>query len=78
MTADKSNLSQQLLSQYGPMVSGKDLYLALGYKSYGAFRLANESNLLPIKVFKLDHRRDWFALTNDLAQWLSSLNHGQP
>ncbi len=55
------------------MVSGKDLYLALGFKSYGAFRLANENHLIPIKVFKIANRRDWHALTNDLAQWLTSL-----
>lgn len=66
-------LSQKLLMQYGPMISGKDLYLALGFKSYGAFRLANERNEIPIKVFKIPKRRDWYALTTDLSQWLTSL-----
>jgi len=55
------------------MIGGKDLYLAMGFKSYGAFRLANERKEIPIKVFKIPKRRDWYALTSDLAQWLISL-----
>lgn len=73
MTNHQSNLSQQLLDQYGPMVSGRDLYTALGFKSYGAFRLANEKKQIPINVFKIANRRDWHALTGDLAAWLTSL-----
>lgn len=75
MTDSQQNLSDQLLVRYGPMVGGKDLYLALGFKSYGAFRLANERNEIPIKVFKIPKRRDWYALTSDLAQWLANLAH---
>jgi hypothetical protein len=75
MTDSQQNLSDQLLVRYGPMVGGKDLYLALGFKSYGAFRLANERNEIPIKVFKIPKRRDWYALTSDLAQWLANLSH---
>lgn len=55
------------------MISGRDLYVALGFKSYEAFRLANESKQIPIKVFKIAHRRNWHALTDDLATWLDSL-----
>jgi hypothetical protein len=67
------NLLNDLMDRYGPMVGGKDLYLALGFKSYGAFRLANERNEIPIKIFKIPKRRDWYALTSDLAQWQLSL-----
>lgn len=73
MPKDQNSLSQQLLDKYGPMVSGQDLYLALGFKSYGAFRLANANKQIPIKVFKIARRRDWHALTGDLAAWLTSL-----
>ena len=73
MAHESHNLNRQLLEKYGPMIGGKDLYLAMGFKSYGAFRLANERKEIPIKVFKIPKRRDWYALTSDLAQWLISL-----
>lgn len=73
MASEPHNLNQQLLDRYGPMIGGGDLYLALGFKSYGAFRLANERKEIPIKVFKIPKRRDWYALTTDLAQWLTTL-----
>jgi len=67
------NLHDQLLEKYGPLVAGADLYLALGFRTYGAFRLAREKGEIPIPVFKIPHRRDWHALSGDLAEWLSSL-----
>lgn len=73
MATDQKCLRQQLLEEYGPLVSGRNLYLALGFKSYGAFRLANERHEIPIKVFKLPNRKGWYALSSDLALWLASL-----
>ena len=73
MTSDEFNLSGKLIREYGPMIGGRDLYSALGFKSYGAFRLAKERGEIPIGIFKLPKRRDWYALTSDLAQWLMSL-----
>ncbi len=70
-----STLSCQLLREYGPMIGGRDLYSALGFKSYGAFRLAKERGEIPIEIFKIPKRRDWYALTTDLAQWLISLSY---
>lgn len=55
------------------MIGGRDLYSALGFKSYGAFRLAKERGEIPVEIFKIPKRRDWYALTTDLAQWLMSL-----
>ena len=73
MANELNVLNQQLLEKYGPMVGGKDLYAILGFKTYGSFRLANERQLIPVKIFKIPRRRDWYALTSDLAQWLLSL-----
>ena len=73
MTSIDSTLSSQLIREYGPMIGGRDLYSALGFKSYGAFRLAKERREIPIEIFKIPKRRDWYALTTDLAQWLTTL-----
>lgn len=72
MDSSKS-LAQLLLDQYGPMIGGKDLYQALGFRSYAAFRLANEQMKTPIPVYQLPGRRGWFARTDDLANWLINL-----
>lgn len=73
MTSIDSTLSSQLIREYGPIIGGRDLYSALGFKSYGAFRLAKEREEIPIEIFKIPKRRDWYALTTDLAQWLTTL-----
>lgn len=73
MATTEHNLLKDLMDRYGSMVGGKDLYLALGFKSYGAFRLANERGEIPINIFKIPKRRDWYALTSDLVQWQMSL-----
>jgi len=75
MTPIDSTLSGKLIREYGPMIGGRDLYSALGFKSYGAFRLAKERGEIPVEIFKIPKRRDWYALTTDLAQWLMSLTH---
>lgn len=73
MTKNRANLSNELLNKYGPMIGGGDLYLALGFRTYGTFRLAKERGEIPIEIFKIPKRRDWYALTSDLAQWLISV-----
>ena len=75
MTTNQANLSNELLNKYGPMIGGSDLYLALGFKTYGTFRLAKERGEIPIEIFKIPKRRDWYALTTDLALWLNTLGH---
>jgi hypothetical protein len=77
MDSSKS-LAQLLLDQYGPMIGGKDLYQALGFRSYAAFRLANEQMKIPIPVYQLHGRRGWFARTDDLANWLINLGNNKP
>lgn len=76
MDSSKS-LAQLLLDQYGPIIGGKDLYQALGFRSYAAFRLANEQMKTPILVYQLPGRRGWFARTDDLAKWLINLGKSE-
>jgi hypothetical protein len=74
MTNRQINLTQNLITIYGPMMSGEKLYGALGFQTYGAFRLAKERGEIPIGVFKIPKRRDWHALTTDVADWLANVN----
>jgi len=65
-------LERELSSQYGPMMSGESLRIALGYPSQEAFRQAFVRKKTPIPVFSIEHRRGKFALTKDVATWLAS------
>jgi len=64
-------LERELFARFGPMLSGEDLWVALGYPSMEAFRQALSRNLLPVPVFSLPHRRGKFALVKDVAHWLA-------
>lgn len=64
-------LEQDLLDKYGPMMSGDNLRIALGYPSKDAFRQALVRKTLPIAVFSIEKRRGKFALTKDVATWIA-------
>lgn len=65
------NLTSQLLDQYGPTISGRDLYAALGFKSYAAFHRSKQRGEIGVNVFTIPGRRGWFALTPEIAEWLN-------
>jgi hypothetical protein len=74
MNNKQSNLTQTLLTIYGPVISGEKLYTALGFRTYGAFRSAKNRGEMPVEVFKMPNRRDWHARTSDIAGWLTNVN----
>jgi len=41
-----------LLHQYGPTISGPDLYEALGFKTYAAFHSCHQRDEIGVNVFK--------------------------
>lgn len=65
-------LERDLSEKHGPMMSGKDLRIALGYPSQEAFRQAYVRKTIPIPVFPIERRRGKFALTRDVAAWLAA------
>lgn len=65
------NLANQLHARFGPIIGGGDLYAALGFKTYAAFHRSQRRNELGVHVFGLPRRRGWFALTDEVARWLS-------
>jgi len=68
-------LYESLLRRYGPMISGDDLRIALGYPSKDAFRQAIVRTTVPVTVFSIEQRRGKFALTKDVAAWLAEQRH---
>lgn len=71
---DKSlmaELEQELFNRHGPMMTGKELRVALGYPSNDAFRQALVRKTLPVPVFPIEKRRGKFALTKDVATWIA-------
>jgi len=62
--------ADKLLNQFGPTLGGRDLYAALGFKTYAAFHRSKQRNEVGVNVFSLPGRRGWFALTLDVADWL--------
>ena len=59
-----------MISNFGPTLGGRDLYAALGFKTYAAFHRSQQREELGVHVFKLPGRQGWFALTDDVARWL--------
>lgn len=64
-------LVRRLSAQYGTVLSSNALIKELGYPSAAAFQQALARGVMPVPVFKLEHRRGSFALTQDVAMWLS-------
>lgn len=64
-------LENDLLRQYGPILTGDALKKSLGYPSMDAFRQALSRGTLPVPVFPLENRRGKFALAKDVAKWLA-------
>lgn len=63
-------LAGQLFDRYGPALGGRDLYAALGFKTYASFHRSKQRGEVGVHVFPLPGRRGWFALTADVAAWL--------
>lgn len=66
-------LRSELLECYGPMVGGPELIKLLGFKTYTAFYRTWRAGDLGVQVFHIPGRRGLFALTQDVAAWMSQL-----
>lgn len=66
------NTETELLKRYGPLMSGNELYQALGFNSYRVFYTHFHAGHLEVPVFKLKGRKGWFAKTVDVARWIDS------
>lgn len=66
----EKTLQSDLMSHYGPIIGGEDLYKVLGYKTSSAFRLALNQGDINLSIFHIEKRRGRFSLTIDIAKWL--------
>ena len=66
-------LEKELTEKHGAVVGNSDLRHLLGFKSYSSFNRAVRMNLLELDIFMIKNRRGKFALTKDVAQWISVL-----
>jgi len=55
------------------MVGGPELTKLLGFKTYAAFYRTWRAGDLGVPVFHIPGRRGVFALTQDVAVWMSQL-----
>lgn len=64
------SLRADLLEQYGPLMDGKALQQALGFRSADALRVAINRKRLGFKTFKVYGRPGPFATTSEVAEFL--------
>lgn len=69
----EAEVTQWLLQEHGPLMSGEALWSSIGFKNSAAFRQAKSQGRLCVPVFSLPQRRGTFALTKDVADWLGNL-----
>lgn len=68
----ETELYKTLSSRYGEMIGGDKLRLVLGFSSLSALCQAISRDTLGLPVFHVTGRRGRFALTIDVADWLTT------
>lgn len=69
-----SDLADQMVKQYGPILGGTELRNVLGFKAASTFNRAKRLNLIGVHIFQLPNRRGSYALTADVADWLNRMS----
>ena len=72
-TAERREDVASYFESQGPLLGGKPLWTALGYRSNEAFRAARKRGLSPVKTHVIPGRRGVFAYTTDVVNWLASV-----
>ena len=70
MPFDALRWRETQLERLGPLVGGSQLITMLGYRTPDAFEKARTKNLVGVRVFRLENRRGWYALTTEVCEWL--------
>ena len=68
-----SGLYEDLIARHGPLLSGRDLVRALGFRNAAALRQARLRGHIAVPVFSLPNRKGAFAMTRDVADWLGNM-----
>ena len=63
-------LTKLMTKVHGPLLSGDFLFRSLGYSSSDALRQAFHRNTIPITLIDFPNRKNKFALSDVIAEWL--------
>lgn len=74
ITPNPTSLRETLYKQFGPLIGGADLRKALGFRSAASFQRAVRNKSLPVHIFEIPGRRWKFALTTDVAAWITRIS----
>lgn len=69
----QSGLRESMLRMHGPLLGGDALVAALGHKNHASLRQARRRGQVAVTLFTVPNRRGWFALTQEVADWLASM-----
>lgn len=69
----RTQLRESLLRLHGPLLGGAPLVAALGHRSTASLRQARRRGQVAVPLFVVPNRRGWFALTQDVADWLAEM-----
>lgn len=69
----QAELRESLLRSHGPLLGGGALVAALGHRSAASLRQARRRGQVAVTLFTVPNRRGWFALTQEVADWLVSV-----
>lgn len=67
----RAALENDLITRYGPVLTGDVLIQALGYISKDAFRQSVIRRTVGVQLFELDNRRGKYALTKEVENYLA-------
>lgn len=71
LIALQAALENDLMTRYGPVLTGDVLIKALGYISKDAFRQSVIRKTVGVQLFEMDNRRGKYALTKEVASYLA-------
>ena len=74
VTTALSDREKRLITQYGEILSVKDLAEVFKYSSPGSVRKAHELGHLPVKLKKFENRRGFFATAKSVAAAIAQLD----
>jgi hypothetical protein len=63
-------LEALLIREFGVVVTSAQTAHLLGFTNLNALAKARERGALPIQMFRIPHRKGWFAETTAIAAWL--------
>lgn len=71
IAARAEELERWMLTEFGPVLSGRTLRGLLGYPSPDAFRQAHRRHGAPVRLFLHEGRKGWCAATCEVADWIA-------